>query len=111
MTFIRLVNDTPTSVTLAQLRAENPNWSPPSGAIDRVLEKRGVYRVTDTQGLPGQIRDGFEQVDGVWQTKWRDKTAEEIASERARIRVTPYCSFRGGAGGGLVAELTSPISA
>jgi len=39
---------------------------------------------------PGQVKDGYEQVNGVWQTKWRDKTAEEIASERARVRVTPY---------------------
>jgi len=90
MQYVKVTNGMPEAYNRARLLADNPHISFPRSFSDALLEDYGVYRVTETQGLPGQIRDGFEQVDGVWQTKWRDKTAEEIASERARVRVTPY---------------------
>jgi len=78
--YIRLVDGSPEPVTIAQLHAEEPNWSPPKGYPDRVLNKRGVYRVTQTERpSASHVRDGFELVDGVWQTKWRAMTAQEAA--------------------------------
>ena len=61
--------------TKVQLEQENKNMSLPSSWTDATLEALGVARVTKTAAPDvGEwqiaVKDGVEQVDGVWREKW-----------------------------------------
>ena len=61
--------------TKVQLQQENKHMSLPSSWTDATLEALGVARVTKTAAPDvGEwqiaVRDGVEEVDGVWQEKW-----------------------------------------
>ena len=73
MLFVEVATGTPK--TKVQLRQENKHMSLPSSWNDATLEALGVDRVTKTAAPDvGEwqvaVKDGVEQVDGVWQEKW-----------------------------------------
>jgi len=73
MLFVEVATGTPK--TKVQLRQENKHMSLPETWTDATLEALGVARVTKTDAPDvGEwqvaVKDGVEQVDGVWQEKW-----------------------------------------
>ena len=73
MLFVEVATGTPK--TKVQLRQENKHMSLPEAWTDATLEALGVVRVTKTDAPDvGEwqvaVKDGVEQVDGVWQEKW-----------------------------------------
>jgi hypothetical protein len=73
MLFVEVATGTPK--TKIQLINENKHMSLPSSWTDATLEALGVARVTKTSAPDvGEwqvaVKDGVEQVDGVWQEKW-----------------------------------------
>ena len=73
MLFVEVATGTPK--TKSSLRQENKHMSLPSSWTDATLEALGVARVTKTAAPDvGEwqvaVKDGVEQVDGVWQEKW-----------------------------------------
>ena len=73
MLFVEVATGTPK--TKVQLRQENKHMSLPSSWTDATLEALGVARVTKTTAPDvGEwqvaVKDGVEQVDGVWQERW-----------------------------------------
>ena len=73
MLFVEVATGTPK--TKVQLRQENKHMSLPEAWTDATLEALGVARVTKTTAPDvGEwqvaVKDGVEQVDGVWQEKW-----------------------------------------
>jgi hypothetical protein len=73
MLFVEVATGTPK--TKVQLQQENKHMSLPSSWTDATLESLGVARVTKTAAPDvGEwqvaVKDGVEQVDGVWQEKW-----------------------------------------
>jgi hypothetical protein len=73
MLFVEVATGTPK--TKVQLRQENKHMSLPEAWTDATLEALGVARVAKTTAPDvGEwqvaIKDGVEQVDGVWQEKW-----------------------------------------
>ena len=73
MLFVEVATGTPK--TKVQLRQENKHMSLPEAWTDATLQALGVARVTKT-AAPNvgewqvAVKDGVEQVDGVWQEKW-----------------------------------------
>ena len=81
MLFVEVATGTPK--TKIQLINENKHMSLPSSWTDATLEALGVARVTKTAAPDvGEwqvaVKDGVEQVDGVWQEKW---ITQEMFSE------------------------------
>ena len=73
MLFVEVATGTPK--TKIQLQQENKHMSLPSSWTDATLEALGVARVTKTAAPDvGEqqvaVKDGVEEVDGVWQEKW-----------------------------------------
>ena len=73
MLFVEVATGTPK--TKVQLQQENKHMSLPSSWTDATLEALGVARVTavakpDVGEWQVAVKDGVEQVDGVWQEKW-----------------------------------------
>ena len=73
MLFVEVATGTPK--TKVQLQQENKHMSLPEAWTDATLEALGVVRVTKTNAPDvGEwqvaVKDGVEQVDGVWQEKW-----------------------------------------
>ena len=73
MLFVEVATGTPK--TKVQLRQENKHMSLPEAWTDATLEALGVARVTavakpDVGEWQVAVKDGVEQVDGVWQEKW-----------------------------------------
>ena len=73
MLFVEVATGTPK--TKVQLQQENKHMSLPKAWTDATLEALGVARVTKTAAPDvGEwqvaVKDGVEQVDGVWQEKW-----------------------------------------
>ena len=73
MLFVEVATGTPK--TKIQLINENKHMSLPSSWTDATLEALGVARVTKTTAPDvGEwqvaVKDGVEQVNGVWQEKW-----------------------------------------
>ena len=73
MLFAEVATGTPK--TKVQLRQENKHMSLPEAWTDATLEALGVARVAKTTAPDvGEwqvaVKDGVEQVDGVWQEKW-----------------------------------------
>ena len=73
MLFVEVATGTPK--TKVQLRQENKHMSLPKAWTDATLEALGVARVTavakpDVGEWQVAVKDGVEQVDGVWQEKW-----------------------------------------
>ena len=73
MLFVEVATGTPK--TKVQLRQENKHMSLPEAWTDATLEALGVARVTKTDAPDvGEwqvaVKDGVEQVDGVWREKW-----------------------------------------
>jgi hypothetical protein len=73
MLFVEVATGTPK--TKVQLRQENKHMSLPEAWTDATLEALGVARVTKTDAPDvGEwqvaVKDGVEQVDGVWQERW-----------------------------------------
>jgi len=73
MLFVEVATGTPK--TKVQLRQENKHMSLPEAWTDATLEALGVVRVTKTDAPDvGEwqvaVKDGVEQVDGVWREKW-----------------------------------------
>lgn len=73
MLFVEVATGTPK--TKVQLRNENKHMSLPESWTDATLEALGVVRVTKTDAPDvGEwqiaVKDGVEEVDGVWQEKW-----------------------------------------
>ena len=73
MLFVEVATGTPK--TKVQLKQENKHMSLPSSWTDATLEALGVARVTtvakpDVGEWQVAVKDGVEQVDGVWQEKW-----------------------------------------
>ena len=73
MLFVEVATGTPK--TKVQLRQENKHMSLPEAWTDATLEALGVARVTKTAAPDvGEwqvaVKDGVEQVDGVWQERW-----------------------------------------
>ena len=73
MLFVEVATRTPK--TKVQLQQENKHMSLPSSWTDATLEALGVARVTKTAAPDvGEwqvaVKDGVEEVDGVWQEKW-----------------------------------------
>lgn len=73
MLFVEVATGTPK--TKVQLKQENKHMSLPEAWTDATLEALGVARVTKTDAPDvGEwqvaVKDGVEQVDGVWQEKW-----------------------------------------
>jgi len=73
MLFVEVATGTPK--TKVQLRQENKHMSLPEAWTDATLEALGVVRVTKTTAPDvGEwqvaVKDGVEQVDGVWQERW-----------------------------------------
>ena len=73
MLFVEVATGTPK--TKVQLRQENKHMSLPEAWTDATLEALGVARVAKTTAPDvGEwqvaVKDGVEQVDGVWQEKW-----------------------------------------
>ena len=73
MLFVEVATGAPK--TQVQLKNENKHMSLPSSWTDATLDALGVARVTKT--APPEVgewqvavKDGVEQVDGVWQEKW-----------------------------------------
>ena len=72
MLFVEVATGTPNKI---QLQQENGHMSLPSSWTDATLEALGVARVTKTAAPDvGEwqvaVKDGVEQVDGVWREKW-----------------------------------------
>ena len=73
MLFVDLATGQPK--TKVQIKQENKHMSLPESWTDATLEALGVARVTKTTAPDvGEwqvaVKDGVEQVDGVWQEKW-----------------------------------------
>jgi hypothetical protein len=73
MLFVEVATGTPK--TKVQLKQENKHMSLPEAWTDATLEALGVARVTKTDAPDvGEwqvaVKDGVEQVDGVWQERW-----------------------------------------
>ena len=73
MLFVEVATGTPK--TKVQLKQENKHMSLPEAWTDATLEALGVVRVTKTTAPDvGEwqvaVKDGVEQVDGVWREKW-----------------------------------------
>ena len=73
MLFVEVATGTPK--TKVQLQQENKHMSLPETWTDATLEALGVARVTKTDAPDvGEwqvaVKDGVEQVDGVWQERW-----------------------------------------
>ena len=73
MLFVEVATGTPK--TKVQLRQENKHMSLPEAWTDATLEALGVARVTKTDAPDvGEwqvaVKEGVEQVDGVWQERW-----------------------------------------
>ncbi len=73
MLFVEVATGTPK--TKVQLRQENKHMSLPEAWTDATLDALGVARVAKTAAPDvGEwqvaVKDGVEQVDGVWQEKW-----------------------------------------
>ena len=73
MLFVEVATGTPK--TKVQLRQENKHMSLPEAWTDATLDALGVARVTavakpDVGEWQVAVKDGVEQVDGVWQEKW-----------------------------------------
>lgn len=73
MLFVEVATGTPK--TKVQLRQENKHMSLPESWTDATLEALGVARVTktaapDVSEWQVAVKDGVEQVDGVWQERW-----------------------------------------
>jgi len=73
MLFVEVATGTPK--TKIQLKQENKHMSLPEAWTDATLEALGVARVTKTDAPDvGEwqvaVKDGVEQVDGVWQERW-----------------------------------------
>jgi hypothetical protein len=73
MLFVEVATGTPK--TKVQLQQENKHMSLPEAWTDATLEALGVARVTKTAAPDvGEwqvaVKDGVEEVDGVWQEKW-----------------------------------------
>ena len=73
MLFVEVATGTPK--TKVQLRQENKHMSLPEAWTDATLEALGVARVTtvakpDVGEWQVAVKDGVEEVDGVWQEKW-----------------------------------------
>jgi len=73
MLFVEVATGKPK--TKIQLQQENKHMSLPSSWTDATLEALGVARVTKTAAPDvGEwqvaVKDGVEEVDGVWQEKW-----------------------------------------
>jgi hypothetical protein len=76
MLFVEVATGTPK--TKVQLQQENKHMSLPEAWTDPTLAALGVARVTKTTAPDvGEwqvaVKDGVEQVDGVWQEKWVTK--------------------------------------
>jgi hypothetical protein len=73
MLFVEVATGTPK--TKVQLRQENKHMSLPEVWTNATLDALGVARVTtvakpDVGEWQVAVKDGVEQVDGVWQEKW-----------------------------------------
>ena len=73
MLFVEVATGTPK--TKVQLRQENKHMSLPEAWTDATLEALGVARVTktaapDVSEWQVAVKDGVEEVDGVWQERW-----------------------------------------
>ena len=73
MLFVEVATGTPK--TKVQLRQENKHMSLPEVWANATLDALGVARVTtvakpDVGEWQVAVKDGVEQVDGVWQEKW-----------------------------------------
>ena len=73
MLFVKLA--TGEEKTMVQLREENRHMSLPSSWTDNTLRALGVARVQKTSPPTSGdyevvVRNGVEQVDGVWQERW-----------------------------------------
>lgn len=73
MLFVEVATGTPK--TKVQLKNENKHMSLPESWTDATLEALGVTRVAkvaapDVGEWQVAVKDGVEEVDGVWQEKW-----------------------------------------
>jgi hypothetical protein len=89
MLFVDLATGLPK--TKIQLMREHSHVSLPASWSDDTLQFLGVDRVEktpvpDVGGDQVAVRDGIEQVDGVWRYRWtvRDKTSDELAADQKR---------------------------
>lgn len=111
--FIKVVAGVPQNYSLSQLKADHPNAMFPADFPDEVLSTFDVYRVTltATSGIP----DGYELVDGQWQTKWRDPTPQEAAAalsaKRSGMRVTMRQARLALHSAGLLSSVDAAIAA
>jgi len=92
MLFVEVATGTPK--TKVQLRQENKHMSLPETWTDATLEALGVARVTavakpDVGEWQVAVKDGVEQVDGVWQEKWvtQEMFAEYINDDGTVVTV------------------------
>lgn len=89
MLFVDLATGLPK--TKIQLMRDHSHVSLPASWSDATLQFLGVDRVEKTPAPDvGKdqvaVRDGIEQVDGVWRYRWtvRDKTSDELAAAQER---------------------------
>jgi len=92
MLFVDLATGTPK--TKVQLQQENKHMSLPQAWTDATLEALGVARLTKTTAPDvGEwqvaVKDGVEQIDGVWTEKWaiREMFTEHTDAEGNTITV------------------------
>ena len=92
MLFVEVATGTPK--TKVQLRQENKHMSLPETWTDATLAALGVVRVTtvakpDVGEWQVAVKDGVEQVDGVWQEKWvtQEMFAEYINDDGTVVTV------------------------
>ena len=87
MMYVKVIEGVAVPYTTGQLAEDNPKVSFPRSFPDEVLARYDVYPLTVTDGAD-KVADGYEEVSGQWQTRWRDKTQQELDDELASWRAT-----------------------
>lgn len=92
---IKIVDGNPVPYSRAQFKAENPGLLIRKKPSDDFWAEHNIFREVETpQPSPNHIRDGYELVEGQWQTKWRPMTPEEKAARDEARRQSMTVSMR-----------------
>ena len=90
--FIRLVNGTPETYTISQLRRDNPNTSFPRDLSPEILANYGVYEVKDTNSPNIDYNTHTKTpeiafLEGEWREVWN---VTQLPLEQASVNLRTY---------------------
>jgi len=113
---IRIQGDSAQKSSFAEFKAATRGLLVRRPIPESVLNAHGFSNAEVDVPAPGPdyVRDGYEMIEGTWQTKWREKSAQEVADElqawRERAVVNMNQARKALHAAGLLASVPSALA-